>query len=334
VSARPHVAVIGCGKIAEKHLHAYSKLGRAEVTVADIVPKGRRIAESYGAAWHDDPETLIESPLVDVVDVCTPTPSHAPLILQALEAGKHVFCEKPLARDLAEMEAIQVRARRNGSAVMVGYPYRFHPALQVGREVVTGGILGEPYLALVRLGGRGSHKAWKHRVETGGGAGNEMLVHALDLLLWYFGDFGTVESLFSATLLPEREIEGELVRADAEDVVLLKIEMESGVVALCESDLLTPGYMNTIEVQGTNGSLMTSILDHLPTTVFCRQARGAYQLGNNVLRFPRVDLFERELGHFLAALDRGEEPRMHSIEQSVQLQRVIDSVTAARPSVA
>ncbi len=240
-----------------------------------------------------------------------------------------MFCEKPLARNVGEMEAIRDRAEGNGSAVMVGYPYRFHPALQLGREVVAEGIIGEPYLALVRLGGRGSHKAWKHKVATGGGVGNEMLVHALDLLLWYFGGFAAVESLFSGLLLAEREIEGELVHADADDVVLLKIEMERGVLALCECDLVTPGYMNTVEVQGTNGSLMTSILDHLPTTVFCKQARGAYQLGSNVFRFPQVDLFERELGYFLAALDRGDAPLMHSIEQSVQLQRVIDSVTTS-----
>src|SRR4051794_35990089 len=232
------IAVIGCGKIAEKHLNAYRKLPQANVTVADIVPKGKVIAERYGVGWHDDPEALIASPFVDAVDVCTPTPSHAPLILQALEAGKHVFCEKPLARNIDEMEAIRLRAELNGSAVMVGYPYRFHPALQFGRDVVAQGIIGNPYLALVRLGGRGSHKAWKHKLDTGGGVGNEMLVHALDLLMWYFGGFAAVESLFRALLLPEREIEGELVQADADDVVLLKIEMETGMLALCECDLV------------------------------------------------------------------------------------------------
>jgi len=327
VSAPTRIALIGCGKIAEKHLNAYRKLPQAHVTVADIVPKGRLIAENYGVTWHDDPETLIASPSIDAVDVCTPTPSHAPLILQALQAGKHVFCEKPLARNVAEMEAIRARAEGNGSALMVGYPYRFHPALQLGREVVAEGIIGEPYLALVRLGGRGSHKAWKHKVATGGGVGNEMLVHALDLLLWYFGSFATVETLFSGLLLPEREIEGEIVQADADDVVLLKIEMERGVLALCQCDLVTPGYMNTVEVQGTNGSLMTSILDHVPTAVFCRQSRGAYELGTNVFRFPKVDLFERELGYFLAALDRDDTQLMHSVRDSVQLQSLIESIS-------
>ena len=333
MSARTRIAVIGCGKIAEKHLNAYRKLPQAEVTVADIVPKGRTIAEKYGVAWHDDPEALIASADVDAVDVCTPTPSHAPLILQALEAGRHVFCEKPLARDMGEVEAIRDAAELSGTVVMVGYPYRFHPALRFGRDVVAEGVIGEPYLALVRVGGRGSHKAWKHKVATGGGVGNEMLVHALDLLLWYFGEFGTVDRLFSGLLLPEREIEGELVEADADDIVVLKVEMATGVVALCQSDLLTPGYMNTVEVQGTNGSLMTSILDHLPTTVFCKQARGTCEAGTSVFEFPGVDLFERELACFLESIDRGDTAPMHSVRDSAQLQRLVDGVMDGRRAV-
>jgi predicted dehydrogenase len=185
-------------------------------------------------------------------------------------------------------------------------------------------VIGDPYLAMFRLGGRGSHKAWKHRADTGGGAANEMLVHMLDLALWYFGEPVSASCLQSDLLLPEREIEGELVTADADDFLLLTLESASGTRALCQADLVTPGYMNHIEIQGTNGSLMTSILEYLPTTLYCKEPRGNFDRGNTFRQFPAVDLFERELGNFLGCV-RGEETAdIHSVEDSLRLMELID----------
>jgi predicted dehydrogenase len=167
------IGVIGCGKIAEKHLNAYRKLG-VEVTVTDVVPKGAVIAEHYGAHWNPYPQDVIEGDAVDAIDVCTPTPTHLQMISDALRSGKHVFCEKPLARDVADAHEIERIAAETDRLLMVGYLYRFHPAFHFAKEILQENILGEPYLATFRLGGRGSHKAWKHRRETGGGAASDM----------------------------------------------------------------------------------------------------------------------------------------------------------------
>jgi len=208
---------------------------------------------------------------------------------------------------------------------MVGYLYKFHPAYQFAKEIIDEKIIGEPYYAIFRLGGRGSHKAWKHKHETGGGVGNEMLVHMLDIIMWYFGNVKTVKNLYTDILLRKREIEGRIVESDAEDVVLLKIESQGGVTILCESDLVTPSYMNYVEVQGTNGSLWTSILDSFPTIVYCKQAKGAYDVGNNIFKFPKVDLFERELAHFIKCVENGETPQVNSIKHSVGVMKLAHS---------
>jgi myo-inositol 2-dehydrogenase/D-chiro-inositol 1-dehydrogenase len=321
------IGVVGCGKIAEKHLNAYRKLSdRVEVTVTDVVPKGAAVAERFGASWEPNPERLIDSGSFDAIDVCTPTPSHAEVICSALRAGKHVFCEKPLARDLDEVAEIEAAARDADRTVMVGYLYRFHPAIRMAWEVIREGVIGEPYFATFRLGGRGNHKAWKHKAETGGGAGNEMLVHMLDLVLWYFGEAEQAINLYTATMLPEREIDGRMVEVDAEDIVLLDIETASGVKAFCQCDLVTPGYMNHIEVQGTGGSLFTSILDYLPTTVFCKQASGAYNAGMNTFSFAVTDVFERELGHFLDCIEGSAPDGTHALEDSRRLMEIVDAV--------
>lgn len=323
------VGVIGCGKIAERHLAAFRKLG-AEVTVTDIVERGRAVAEQYGADWNPSPERVVEGDF-DAIDVCTPTPTHASFIELALGAGKHVFCEKPLARNLDEALRIEDAAREANRLVMVGYLYRFHPAFEFVRELLEDGVIGEPYFAQLRLGGRGAHKAWKHKSETGGGAGNEVLVHMVDLALSYFGPAASVDALWSDTILPERQIEGEEVDADAEDVAVLRMHTESGVHVVCESDLVTPGYMNHVEIQGTNGSVFTSILDFMPTVVYCKEPHGIYDRGHTFKQFEAVDLFERELGHFFAAI-RGETGHVNSIADSVAVMGVVESAlaTAAR----
>jgi predicted dehydrogenase len=327
------VGVIGCGKIAEKHLNAYRRLG-VDVTVTDVVEKGAVIAEHYRARWNPDPLDLVHGDAVDAIDVCTPTPTHYELITASLRSGKHVFCEKPLARDLAEAREIEQVAAETDRLLMVGYLYRFHPAFEFAKELIEEGILGEPYLATFRLGGRGSHKAWKHRRETGGGAASEMLVHMVDLALWYFGAVTQVANLLTDTMLPEREIDGEVVHADAEDLMIVRLETAGGVRVICQSDLVTPGYMNHFEVQGSNGSLFSSILDYMPTLVYCKEPRGVYDRGQNFFDFPKTDLFVAELGHFLERIAGTRTGDMNSVHDSIGLMEVVDAALPPRPRLA
>jgi predicted dehydrogenase len=328
------VGVIGCGKIAEKHLAAYRRLDGVEVTVTDIVERGALIAERYEVGWHPVPDEVVGSPDFDAVDVCVPTPSHAPFISAALRRDKHVFVEKPLASNLREARAIAEQSAATGAVVMAGYLYRHHPAMQMVRDVTRTGVIGDPYLAMFRLGGRGSHKAWKHRADTGGGAANEMLVHMLDLALWYFGEPERAVRLCGDLLLPEREIEGEVVAADADDFLLLSLESRTGTRILCQSDLVSPGYMNHIEVQGTNGSVMASILDYMPSFVYCKEPRGTYDRGHTFMEFPQTDLFEVELGRFLECIRGEDRSDIHSVEDSVRLMEIIDEVLASSPEEA
>jgi myo-inositol 2-dehydrogenase/D-chiro-inositol 1-dehydrogenase len=324
------IGVVGCGKIAEKHLNAYKKFEDIEVAVTDIVEKGKMIAKHYGVNWHDNPDNLILGNSVDAIDVCIPTPLHGEVILKAMDAGKHVFCEKPLTKNLDEAIQIQEKAIQTNRVVMVGYLYRFHPAFQLGKDIIREGVIGKPYYGLFRLGGRGSHKAWKHKRETGGGAKNEMLVHMLDLILWYFGETKSIKTFYVDTILKEREIEGKVVKINAEDLILLNIEMANGVKVLCESDLITPSYMSYLEVHGTNGSFWTSILDYFPTIVYCKEPRGVYDRGHNFFKFSQVDLFEKELRNFIESIENGKKPTLNSVEDSIKINKIIESAMTVK----
>ena len=319
------VGILGCGKIAERHVMAYRKLP-ADVVVADIVPgAARRLAETHGVAFEDDPDAVLNDPHIHAVDICVPTKYHKDLIIRALGHGKHVFCEKPLARNLDETLEIQEAARKSDRVLMVGYLQRFHPAFQMVKEVLEDGIIGRPYYALFRVGGRGDHAPWKHRREMGGGVVLEMLVHKLDQIVWFFGPANRVEVLRYETLRPVRTIHGQRVEATAEDMVLLDIEA-GGTRILCEADFITPSYMDHLEIQGDNGSVFSSLLHYMPTIVYCKERRGIFNEGNNFYNFPFVNLFEKELGHFLDVVANGRRNNINSLEDSIHVMEIIEHI--------
>lgn len=319
-----NIGIFGCGKIAEKHFNAYDKIDGINLVATDIDPDKRKLVERRDIEWCSDPETLLDSD-IDAVDICTPVSTHCDLILDAMAAGKDVFCEKPLAEDSAEAMAIKERADQSDASLMIGYLYRYHPAFQFANSVLADGIIGDPYYAIFRVGGRGSASAWKHEKSSGGGAGNEMLVHMLDLITWQFGPIETVESTHTDIVLGQREIDGETVDATAEDAILLQLQTETDVQIVCQSDLITPSYMNYVEIQGTNGSLWTTILDYLPSFVYCKEPRGIFDRGHNFREFDRVDLFERELSHFVDCVANGTEPEWDSAADSIQIHQIIDN---------
>lgn len=106
---------------------------------------------------------------------------------------------------------------------------------------------------------------------------------------------------------------------------MLRLDTRKGAKVLCERDLITSSYMNYVEIHGTNSSIWTSILDYFPTVVYCKEPRGVYNQGNNFFVYERVDLFEKELRHFIESIRNKEQPSLTSIEDSVETLRVIES---------
>ena len=319
------IGIIGCGKIAERHIMAYRKLG-VDVVVADAADDAaQRMAEQYELTSLAHPEDVFQDPGVAGVDVCVPTARHKEVILNALNHGKHIFCEKPLCQTSDEAREIQVAARESGSIVEVGFLQRFHPAFQFVKDALSDRIIGRPYFATFRVGGRGDDQPWKHQQEIGGGVILEMLVHKLDQIIWFFGPADRVEVLEYDTLRPKRTIRGQTVDADAEDLVVLEIEA-GGVRILCQGDFITPSYMDHTEIQGENGSIFTSLLHFMPTIIHCKERRGIFNQGNNTYNFPMINLFEDELGGFVSRINGGPSTNGSSLEDSIHVMEIIDQI--------
>lgn len=327
MASEQQVAVIGCGKQAPKHISGLRSIPGVRITLADACPQfARALAEQEGLSWADRVEDVFSDPNVHAVDICTPTPTHLELVKAAISSGKDFFCEKPLCESSEEARRIAADTRQSKLVGMIGYVYRFAPVFETGKQLFhdvpekgASSVLGPIRIANFRIGGRGSHQLWKHLRATGGGASNEMLVHMLDLALWYFGAVRSVQLSTKKLLRPRREIQGRLEEVDAEDYILAELQMKSGVTVVCQADLLTPAFTQFVEVQGDNGTFMGSIDPAMPSFVFCNCEAGGWKQGRTDLHSGQVNLFEVQMSAFIHAIRTRTAPELSTVDDSVQL---------------
>jgi predicted dehydrogenase len=326
------IGLVGCGKQAVKHIGGLRSCPDVEIVLADKDPSlARSLAKSAHLASVEHPDAIFGDSTIDAVDLCVPTPVHAPLIRRALAAGKHFFCEKPLCDSLADAHDICRLARGSQRVGMVGYVYRHAPVFQRASEILAGAretgvspVIGKIAIATMRIGGRGSAALWKHRAAEGGGAVNEMLVHMLDLAMWYFGPIEDAEIMMHDLLRPRRSIAGRLETVDAEDFVLARFGTRSGVLVVIQADLVTPAFTQMLEVQGDNGTLMASIQPEMPQFVHAIRAAGGYEAGHTVLGGAEVNFFEAQMAAFVAALRSGVPAVAGFLADAVQVMEAVE----------
>jgi predicted dehydrogenase len=161
------------------------------VGTEDSPPKGL-MEQLKSATWSTDWRRAVERSDVDVIFICTPPHIHAEITIAALQAGKHVLCEKPLCRTLEEAEAMVAAARKAKRVLKCGFNHRHHPAVLEARQRFERGDFGRPIAARCRYGicGRpGYEKEWRaDPARAAGGQFAEQGTHAVDLFRWFLGD--------------------------------------------------------------------------------------------------------------------------------------------------
>src|SRR5438552_3828097 len=142
------IAVIGVGYIGCEHARAIHAHPEAELALVVGTARSsaafQRLAAETGAAASTDYAAALADPAIDVIYLCTPNRLHADQAVAALEAGKHVFCEKPLCTTLADCERLIAAVDRNGRQLMVGHSGRFQPIHVALKRMVADGLLGDP----------------------------------------------------------------------------------------------------------------------------------------------------------------------------------------------
>ncbi len=219
------LGLIGAGTFGRFSLEQYSRMADIRpVAVADANPEAaRRVAEEHGLTFMPSPRDLIESRDIDFIHIATPPSTHYDLAVQALERGKHVLCEKPLATTMEDAHEMAQAARKRGRVLGVNFIMRYDPLCEVVSTILTENLLGRPLHAIFEnyatdeaLGP--GHWFWKAPVS--GGIFIEHGVHFFDLYRMWFGEGRVVSG--QRTLRPNTEIV-EQVNCSAiygEDVVV------------------------------------------------------------------------------------------------------------------
>ena len=192
------IGIIGCGGIANgKHLPSLSKLKNVQITAfCDIIKeRAEKAAQEYGsddADIYEDYTELLKDRSIDIVHVLTPNDSHADISIAALEAGKHVMCEKPMAKTAADAKRMVEAANRTEKKLTIGYNNRFREDSLYLKTLCETGELGNIYFAKAHAIRRRAVPTWGvflDEEKQGGGPLIDIGTHALDLTLWMMNNY-------------------------------------------------------------------------------------------------------------------------------------------------
>lgn len=205
-------AIIGCGRIAARHAEHIQSLGRL-VAVCDIVrERADEFGRLYQASVYTNLEELLQKEEVDVVTICTPNGLHAAHSIQALEAGNHVLCEKPMSIIVEEGRRMIDAAKSADKKLFVVKQNRFNPPVLEARKLLQSGRLGKIVSFQINCFWNRSisyyHDSWRGTKELDGGILFTQFSHFTDLLYWFLGEVKTVSG-FRANYMHQNSVEFE-----------------------------------------------------------------------------------------------------------------------------
>ncbi|MCB0124204.1 MAG: Gfo/Idh/MocA family oxidoreductase [Caldilineaceae bacterium] len=263
------VGLVGCGGIAQsQHLPGYLRTENVEIAALCDVNATllHRVAEQYSVtAWYSDYRELLALPDLDAVDICTAPDSHFPIALAAIKAGKHVFCEKPLALTYPEAKQLYDAAQAAGVVTGIGFVHRVTPAARLAHQLVSSGALGEIYSVMAIFSAGGANYAaqpmrWRNQQQVAGaGALFDLGSHMVDMVRWWLGQEITTVSAQTRIFVPQRQWpNGAWATVDTDDASTMMAGFAGGAMATFMNSFAATGrgFDQRVELYGSNGALI------------------------------------------------------------------------------
>ena len=364
---RLNVALIGYDFMGRTHSNAWRQVARffADVPFEPVlkVVVGRteaKVKEAQSRLGFEESATSWQDVLarkdIDIVDVCTPGDSHAPIVVAAAEAKKAILCEKPLANDLGEAERMHAAAKRAGVVNMVCHNYRRVPAIALAKKLVDDGKLGDIHHY------RGVYlqdwivdpnfpRVWRlEKARAGSGSLGDILSHTMDLSRHLVGEPVEVSGLLK-TFIGERPLpdgSGKRGKVDVDDSAQALVKFASGAVGYYEGSRFAPGRKNynRLEINGSKGSLVWNLerMNELELYVESGPLSGFSTIDVTDAKHPYIAAwwppghiigYEHSFTHtvydFLKAIADGKSPRP-DFEDGLKNQRVLDAIERSATS--
>ncbi len=267
------IGLIGTGFMGKCHALAWNAVGTVfgdapEVRLVHLGETTRELAERRAREFgfhkaSGDWRAVVEDPAVDVVSITTPNQFHPEMAIAALAAGKHVWCEKPMAPAFDEAEAMREAARRSGKVAALGYNYIQSPAIRHIRTLLDEKIIGDVNHLRIEMdedfmADPDAPFFWKHEAASGYGALDDFAVHPLSVVSKLFGRVGRV-MCDMARPYADRQVEGDGRRAvETYDIASVLMRLENGVAGTLLVNRSAWGRKGRIAIQifGSKGSIV------------------------------------------------------------------------------
>jgi myo-inositol 2-dehydrogenase/D-chiro-inositol 1-dehydrogenase len=248
-----NIGVIGAGMIGRVHSENLAfRIPQANLTViADINEQAARAtaARCRSASATKDYKEILGDPEIDAVVICSSTDTHARIIAEAAQAGKHIFCEKPIDFSLAKIDGALAQVEKAGVKLQIGFNRRFDSNFARVRQAVASGEIGEPHL--LHIVSRDPEPPTPEYVKTSGGIFMDMTIHDFDMASFLIGS--EVEEVF---VYGGVRIDPEIGKAGDLDTVLILLKFADGTLGTIDnSEKAAYGYDQRVEVFGSKGAI-------------------------------------------------------------------------------
>lgn len=249
-----NIGIIGTGRIGQVHArNLCSFIPDANVVAAtDIMIECARqcAAECSIDNVVLDYRHILDSSQIDAVIICSPTDTHADLIVEAAQAGKHIFCEKPIAFDLTAIDRALSEVKNSGVKLQIGFNRRFDPGFSHARETIAAGKIGTPHL--VRITSRDPEPPPVDYIKSSGGLLLDMTIHDFDMSRFILGE--EVEEVFTVGSVL---IDPAIKEAGDIDTAVITLMYKSGAYGMIDnSRRAVYGYDQRLEVFGSEGCII------------------------------------------------------------------------------
>jgi predicted dehydrogenase len=279
-----NIGMIGYGFMGRAHSNAYRKVSNFfklehRPVLKAVCARNKAKAQAFADTWgyesvETDWKALLKRDDIDAVDVCTPNNLHKEICLAAAEAGKMILCEKPLAMNAKEGEAMVKAVEKAGVRNMVWYNYRRVPAVTLAKQLIDEGRLGRIFhyravflqdwtiSADVPQGGTAT---WRLDVDAAGsGVTGDLLAHCIDTAIWLNGPIASVTAMTETFVKERKHAEtGKVQKVGIDDACAFLARFENGSLAVFESTRYARGHkaLYTFEINGEKASIQWDLHD-------------------------------------------------------------------------
>lgn len=282
--------IVGTGIIARAHYEGIKKNPKAQLScICDISEEQmdffQEQMETGPVARYTDYREMIQSGDADAILICTPTSSHGEISIFAAEHGVHVFCEKPAAMNFEEAKKMEEAAAKNNIVSMVGFAFRYIPAVEYINTLIKSGKLGRirhfrGRFFANRLAPLEHPLEWRHLEEiAGSGVIGDLICHTLDMAHYLFFDYDDIEKIAANgdIIIPQRKDPdtGAMVRVTADETMSVFIKLKDKTEITLESSRYSP-FETEFQITGSKGAIKYNMMNYNEIQQMFYETEGKY----------------------------------------------------------